>query len=218
MLKIHQFINAPVPSNCFVLFDKEVCNNCIIVDPGSQYNDDLFEFLKIGGLNPQYIILTHEHFDHCWGVNDIRDHFLYVKLVCSSICSLAIQDKKKNHSVFYQQPGFEVGPADILLEDISWKFDWNNYKLSFYPAQGHTASGVVFTIENNLFTGDELIKGIKTVTKLKTGSKEKLHNSIAFFESLKGKGYSIYPGHGEAFELDDYDLSICKLSFLTSCV
>ena len=131
-----------------------------------------------------------------------------VKLICSSTCSMSIQNRKKNLSVFYKQSGFEIESADILLEDNSWKIEWNNYIIFFSPAQGHTASGVVFSIENNLFTGDELIKEIKTVTKLKTGSKEKLKDSMFYFESLKGKGYSVYPGHGDIFEMDNYDLSI----------
>ena len=207
MLEIRQLINNPASSNCYVIYDKKKGCDCLIVDPGSEDSSSLFELLKTESLNPEYIILSHEHFDHCWGVNDIRNHFPSVKLICSSICSFAIQDKKKNHSVFYQQPGFEVASADIILEDISWQFDWNDYKLSFFSVQGHTASGVVFVINRNLFTGDELIKDIKTVTKLKSGSKEKLHDSILFFESLKGSGFSVYPGHGEMFELDDYDLN-----------
>lgn len=207
MLTIHQIINTPVPSDCFVLYDKAAGRECIVVDPGSENNSQLYQYLEKAQLIPDYIILTHEHFDHCWGVNDFRDKYPKVKLVCSRICSDAIQSGKKNYSVFHQQPGFEIKPADIILDDISWRLAWNGQEIIFHSAQGHSAAGIVFFIGNYVFTGDTLIKDIKTVTKLKTASKEKLRETLSMLEAEKGKGLVVCPGHGEMFELDSYDLN-----------
>ena len=207
MLTVHQIINFPIPSNCFVLYDKTLGGDCIVVDPGSKSDEELFAFLEKQGLAPKYIILTHEHFDHCWGVNALREQYPNIQLVCSTICSVAIQDKKKNYSVFHQQPGFELRPADIFLEDINWFLYWNGYQIRFELAQGHSAAGIIFFIDKYVFTGDTLIKDIKTVTKLKTASKEKLKDSILTLENEKGKNLIVCPGHGEMFELDRYDLS-----------
>ena len=207
MLTVHQIINSPIPSNCFILYDKTLGGDCIIVDPGSKSDEELFAFLEKQGLIPKYIIRTHEHFDHCWGVNELREQYPNIQLVCSTICSEAIQDKKKNYSVFHQQPGFELRPADIFLEDINWFLYWNGYQIRFEFAQGHSAAGVIFFIDKYVFTGDTLIKDIKTVTKLKTASKEKLKDSILTLENEKGKNLIVCPGHGEMFELDRYDLS-----------
>ena len=208
MLEVKQITNVPIDSNCFVIYDKEIGDECVVVDPGSEDNSYLYEFLKFKGLNPQYTILTHEHFDHCWGVNQLREDYPTVKLVCSTHCSVAIQSRKKNYSVFHQQPGFDVDSADIMLEDVNWSLGWNGFLLSFYPAQGHTASGVIFTVDGYIFTGDELIGGIRTVTKLNTGSKEKLVESVKLLETAKGDGLIVCPGHGETFELDRYDLNL----------
>lgn len=208
MLKIVRLLNNPVDSNCYVIKDMANGNGCIIVDPGSCDNGQLYESLTKDGLNPQYVILTHEHFDHCWGVDSMRERFPNLKLICSATCSCAIQDKKANHSIFFQQPGFELKSADIILDENDWAFEWYNYKMNFHPAQGHTTSGIIFTINNYVFTGDELIKGIRTVTKLKTGSKEKLTESIQLLGQMKGKGLTVCPGHGEVFLLDEYDLDI----------
>lgn len=208
MLEIVRSLNNPVDSNCYIITDKATGNDCIIVDPGSCDNSQLYESLLKGDLKPQYTILTHEHFDHCWGVDNLREHYPNLKLICSATCSNAIQDKKANHSVFFQQPGFELKPADIILDENDWTFEWYNYKMNFYPAQGHTASGIIFTLDNYIFTGDELIKGIRTVTKLKTGSKEKLTESIQLLGEMKGNGLTVCPGHGEMFLLDEYDSNI----------
>lgn len=210
MLVVKQINNSPIDSNCFVIYDKAVGNDCIIFDPGSDDNSRLYEFLRFEGLDPKYTILTHEHFDHCWGVNQLRVDYPSVKLVCSTNCSVAIQERKKNYSVFYQQPGFDVDAADIEVDMIGWQLDWNNYKLFFYSAQGHTASGTMCVLENYIFTGDELIKGFKTVTKLKTGSKERLMDSLNLLERMKGNGLIVCSGHGETFNLDDYDLAIAN--------
>ena len=205
-MDLEQIKNSPIDSNCYVLYDKTQ-RECLIIDPGSEKNDGLLSFLLSENLSPNYIILTHEHFDHCWGVESIREKYPHVKLVCSLECSKAIQNKKRNHSVFYKQPGFELNKADITLEEISWTLNWMGKIISFYPALGHTSAGVIITCPPFVFTGDELIKDIKTVTKLKTGSKEKLNNSIILFERMKGEGLVICPGHGETFDLDEYELS-----------
>ena len=112
---------------------------------------------------------------------------------------------KKNYSVFYEQPGFELEAAEIeIVQRCS--LDWNTHKINLALAQGHSASGLLFTIGKYLFTGDELIKDTKTVTKLKTGSKEKLKESITLFKKMKGLGLIVCPGHGETFDLDEYKL------------
>lgn len=207
MLVIHQLINNPVPSNCFVLCDKRFGRDCIVVDPGSDNNSCLYQYLEKEQLMPEYIILTHEHFDHCWGVNDFRDRYPNVKLVCSSICSNAIQSGKKNYSLFHQQPGFELKPADVVLDDINWSLSWNGYDIRFEQSQGHSAAGIIFFIGQYVFTGDTLIKDTKTVTKLKTASKEGLESSLLMLNKEKGKNLIVCPGHGEMFYLDGYDLN-----------
>lgn len=61
MLEVNRFLNNPVDSNCFVIYDKAIGADCLIVDPGSKDNKELFAFLDKERLEPQYIILTHEH-------------------------------------------------------------------------------------------------------------------------------------------------------------
>lgn len=205
MIEVKRFINNPISSNCFVVFDKAKRLHCIIIDPGSEIQSELFEYLDSYNLVPEFIILTHEHFDHCWGVNGLREKYNDIKLVCSSECSSTIQDKKKNYSVFYEQPGFEINAADIVIED-NCSLKLNDLSVRFILAKGHSASGLIFLIQNFIFTGDELIKDVKTVTKLKTGSKEKLEESIRFLNEMKGRNMIVCPGHGEQFCLDGYTL------------
>lgn len=207
MIHVHKIPNTPIASNCFVVYGKEVGRDCIIVDPGSDNNRSLYAFIDCERLLPRFIILTHEHFDHCWGADRLREKYPQTKLICSTSCSMAIQQRKTNYSVFFSQPGFDLRPADVTTEDLGWSLLWHSKKILFYKAQGHSFSGVLFRVGNWLFTGDELIKDVITVTKLKTSSKGKLKDSLELLNSMKGMGITICPGHGELFPLDDYDLN-----------
>ena len=205
-LKVVRIINQPVTSNCFLLYDREVNNDCLVVDPGSEYPDELEQLLKDLNLYPKYILLTHEHFDHIWGCNYLVEKY-HSKIICSVLCSEAIQDAKRNHSLFYNQKAFQVPAADICIEDIGFDWNWNGWDITFFVAEGHTNAGICFEIGNSLFTGDTLLKDLRTVTKLFCGSKEKLVVTINRIKRLQGKGFYVYPGHGDGFDLDNYDLN-----------
>ena len=200
-------LNSPVASNCYLIYDKAQSDECIIVDPGSKKNDELVSILTQKSLSPKYIILTHEHFDHCWGVNDLRERYPKIRLICSSICSETIQDPRTTYSHYYCKPAFCIAPADILIEDIDGKIKWHDYTISFSQAKGHSSSCIFIFVENAVFTGDSLIKNAKTITKFKTGSLSDLKESLQNLSRYRGRGLVVYPGHGESFELDKYNLS-----------
>lgn len=208
MIAVHQIINFPVSSNCYVLYDKAVCNDCIIVDPGGKINDELFCFINRERLQPQYIILTHEHFDHCWGVNKLVERY-HIPIICSSLCAECIKYEKRNCSVFYDNKNsFVVTCKTVIVESMNYVLPFGGSKIHFFDSPGHTNASVCFTVDGCLFTGDTLIKDLRTVTKLPTGSLAKLQESIELFRNMQGNGYMVYPGHGDVFELDGYDLDL----------
>lgn len=88
MLIVHRIVNQPITSNCYVVYDKADGNECFIVDPGSKNEKELLDYLGQEKLEPKFII-THEHFDHCWGVNQLVDHY-HIPIVCSELCADAI--------------------------------------------------------------------------------------------------------------------------------
>ena len=207
MLIVQSFINTPVNSNCYVLFDKEQSNDCIIVDPGSESESHLILFLKRENLIPKYIILTHEHFDHCWGVKQLVGEY-HIPVICSRLCAEAIKDEKRNCSVFYDNKvGFVIDCQIIDAGLIDENIKIGEKQIVFFETPGHTEASISFVVWHYLFTGDTLIKDIRTVTKLPTGSKDALIVSLDVFATMQGKGYRVCPGHGASFELDHYDLN-----------
>ena len=207
MLTVKRFVNTPVTSNCYLLFDKEAGDDCIVVDPGSRNEDELIEFLLQENLTPKYIILTHEHFDHCWSVNQLVELY-QIPIVCSELCEEAIRYEKRNCSVFYDnKAAFTINSKTMSVESIGMKLTFAGDEVHFYKTPGHTEASISFDVGTYLFTGDTLIKDDRTVTRLPTGSKERLKESMRLYEQMKGKGLTVYPGHGDMFELDGYDLN-----------
>ena len=199
---IERITNKPIDSNSFVIYIQGR-KSCVIIDPGTEDCSDLFEYIVLKGLFPEYIYLTHEHFDHIWGVNKLKEKY-NCKIVCSSICSKRIIDKKKNMSIFYNQIGFETYPADILIENINKFIEWNGEFFEFIVTEGHTEASICILIDNNLFTGDTIVKNCRTVTKLPGGSKPKLIVSISNLDNIFfGKQIMIHSGHGESFWYDE---------------
>ena len=208
MLVVKRIINTPVPSNCFVVYDKSESTNCIIVDPGTKNNEELLAFISSNELIPQYIILTHEHFDHCWGVNCLVEKYR-IPIVCSHSCSEAIRFEKRNCSVFYDNnKRFVILSPTISIESVNCKLLFANKEIYFFETPGHSDASICFTIEKVLFTGDTLIEGTRTITKLPSGSILKLKESLAKINKYKGQGLIVYPGHGDLFELDNYNLGL----------
>ena len=197
---IERIVNKPIDSNSYVIWKKD-SNQCVVVDPGSEDSGELINFFDKNQLVPEYIILTHEHFDHIWGVNKLKD--LYnPKIVCSFECASHIIDAKKNLSLFFNQIGFETYQADLAIESIHNRLHWNNTTIEFIKTLGHSQGSISFYIENNLFCGDLMIKGHKTITKLPGGNKHQLKESInnIFSEFCHSKTI-VFSGHGDIFTL-----------------
>lgn len=206
MLSVHTIVNKPVSSNCFVLFDKSFGRKCIVVDPGSKSDDVLFAFLEEVGLVPQYVVLTHEHFDHCWGVNELVAKY-QVPIVCSALCAECIKYEKRNCSVFYDNSErFVITSPTVSVESLNYILPFLDTEMHFISSPGHTDASVCVAIGKALFTGDTLIKDLRTVTKLPTGSISKLLETMNLLGALQGNEYMVFPGHGNIFELDGYNL------------
>lgn len=178
MLSIQLIVNSHVSSNSYVLYDKANGRDCIIIDPGSKDEKDLFAFLRKKRLIPKYIILTHEHFDHCWGVNVLVERYK-IPIICSALCAEAIKSEKRNCSVFYDnKERFTIDSSTISVESLKLKLQFGNTTILFYSTPGHTDASICFTCQQFLFSGDTLIKDVRTVTKLPTGSEDKLKESM----------------------------------------
>ena len=93
---ILQFSYGVEQANTYILV---YGNHAIVVDVCSK---DVAEELKSRELTPDYVILTHEHVDHLWGLNALREQFPDAKVIAQERCSDAIGDSKTNKAAQYR--------------------------------------------------------------------------------------------------------------------
>ncbi len=205
-MTIETIINFPVNSNCYVLYP-EIGKNCIIIDPGTENCNELIEFLTKKSLTPTFVILTHEHFDHVWGVNKLSALFS-ANVICSVKCLNLIGDKKRNLSIFYDNKGFEVTLKRPVIFSEEIKFE-KEIILKLFETPGHSPGSISVLIGNDLFVGDLILIDNATVTKLPGGSKKQLKESIIKLHNLfQHKPIRVYPGHGKSFEFNDVAINV----------
>ena len=206
MLEVIQFVNSRFNSNTFIISHPNH-EDVWVVDPGD--TTAVYEWMKSHQKNSiTGVLLTHAHFDHIYGLNEIVSRFPSCIVYIANEYGLdALHNPKVNGSKYTEE-----GPIEIL-EDTKLEFLgntmllWDDVVMKTINTPGHSDDAVCFIIDGMLFSGDTLIKDVRTVTKLKTGSVEKLKDSLKFLSGLKGNNYKIMPGHDDCFLLDEYDMT-----------
>jgi glyoxylase-like metal-dependent hydrolase (beta-lactamase superfamily II) len=190
---IRKFENRPVDSNCFLIFNEQKYG--IIIDPGTQNHEELYDFIEKENITIDYCIITHGHFDHVYGVEDIISRYNPI-CILSNESLLYIQNSKKNLSIFYgKQFSYKIEKYITVTEKDS--ISWQGQKIEFYPTKGHSDSCISIKINKDIFVGDLMINGEKTVTKLPSGNKKMAEKSIHEILNLDDVTI-IYGGHGES--------------------
>ena len=205
MLKVERFINELMTSNCYVVYDEDT-KRCLVIDPASEKSLREIQFIEEKGLALDYIILTHEHTDHTWGVNALIDNYQIVKIVCSELCKKALNREAKIYfQLYYDNPNYtyNVERIDCTTEELGWKMEWCSHKIVFIPTPGHSPGSVCIAIDNFLFGGDTLMPFKPFIKKRNGGSMEQLKDSIDKLEKSYAPSTIVYPGHGESGKLSE---------------
>ena len=193
--------------NSYVLMSKD---SAIVIDPGDF--KQIAEALQ--GKRLEYIIITHEHFDHIFALNELRDHF-GAKVIAQRTASQNITTSSKNLSRFSDMiydvmkvakrqniVEFNAQKADIEFDE-SYELLWQDHTLLLTHTPGHTEGSCCIRVGRWLFCGDSLFEA--TQTSFLGGSKAKARYdeiSLPFFKSLD-PDLHVYAGHGESFILGD---------------
>lgn len=205
MLKIERFVNQLMDSNCYLVVD-EKSRHCLCIDPASEKSECEIAYIEQNGLTLDYIILTHEHTDHTWGVNTLTERFPETKVICSKVCKQNLSREFQSYFLlYYDNPDYHytVCKVDATTEEMDDCLRWQGHEIKFVPTPGHSLGSISIDIEGRLFTGDAIMQS-KPYINRRNGSKE------LFFKSMRKilKTYldetMIYPGHGEVFRLKEY--------------
>jgi glyoxylase-like metal-dependent hydrolase (beta-lactamase superfamily II) len=205
MLEVVRFVNSRFTSNTYIIAHPEY-ENVWVVDPGD--TDAIFEWMKAHSKTVvSGILLTHVHFDHIYGMNEIISRYPQcVVFIANDYGREALSNPKTNGSKYTEEGSIIISSNAKISYYTDTMFLWLDVEAQTFNTPGHSDDSQCFIVDGMLFTGDTLIKDVRTVTKLKGGSVDKLNETVMILAELKGRGLKVMPGHEEEFLLDDYDL------------
>lgn len=160
--------------------------NGILVDPGDEWQG--FEGIS-------KVLLTHAHFDHIYGLNDVLKISPYVNVFTNEFGKAMLLNARKNLSFYHETPFVFEYPECIVVVEDGDVIDLGSGQIAKAVfTSGHNPSCITWIIGDAIFTGDSYIPGIKTVTNLPGGNKIKTIESENLIKHL-AIGKTIYPGH-----------------------
>ena len=205
MLKVKAFEFNPFGEKTYVVYDPD-SRQCAIVDPGMENDSEtavLDRWITENKLSVKYLIATHLHIDHVWGVPHIKEHYGM---------SLTAHPLDKSLGAMIDQQARMLGqrrsPGNIKAETEANDNDRlrlgdNDLEIKHVP--GHSPGGIVLYAPESGFVigGDTLFKGSIGRTDLPGG------DMTVFLDSLRSRLLTlpdstiVYPGHGPATTIGD---------------
>jgi len=172
--------------NCYLIMD-EGTKELAIIDPGGQPNLIEKEISKLDG-KPKLILLTHGHMDHVGAVIELMNKLNIPFYINEN----EEQYMKNDEFVFGSLP-----KASKYLKEGDTVSLGNNI-IKVIETAGHTAGGICFLVNDELFTGDTLFQGSIGRSDFPGGNGAQLIKNIKEKLLPLGDSVKVYPGHGPA--------------------
>ena len=196
-MKLFPFVLPPLENNNYLLID-EVSKEAALIDC-SHYSQKVLDVLATEGVELKYILLTHAHFDHILGVQDM------VKATGAKVLlhtdDLALLKKLNSYTMMVGLPEAEVPTVNEFIQDGA-VLRLGEQEIKVLHTPGHTEGGCSFFVENMLFSGDTLFQESIGRTDLEGGDFSTLKNSIETKIYTLPEDTKVYPGHGPSTSIE----------------
>lgn len=198
-IKIGRMVLGVCQTNCYFVY-REGEKEAIVIDP-ADYGEKIYGTLKQNGFQVVGALLTHGHFDHIWGWDDLREAAASdnnsIQLYASEQEKELLSDERKNVS---KQAGraYAVN-ADVYVKDGE-EITLAGMTCKVIETPGHTKGGCCYYFEEDgiLLSGDTLFEESVGRTDLPTGSMGTLVRSIKEKLFILPDETVVYPGHGDS--------------------
>ncbi|MEG1992826.1 MAG: MBL fold metallo-hydrolase [Acetivibrio sp.] len=191
-MKIKIMVLGMVRTNCYILND-ETTKQAIVIDPGDE-GDKICAYMKENDLKLMGIFLTHGHFDHITGLQDLKDT-MPAKVYAAKAEQELLMNPQWNCSESFGN--FVTAQVDQFLED-GQSIEIASMQIKVLATPGHTRGGVCYYFEQEkvLFSGDTLFFESIGRTDLPTGNGQIILESVAKKLMPLPDEIQVYPGHG----------------------
>lgn len=196
--KIDKLTIGMYQTNCYFLYDIHE-KKAIVFDPADN-GKYIYDTLLKKELTVSAICLTHGHFDHIWGAEELRT-LSQVKLYGPEAERVLFEDAKVNVSAQVGRP-YTIRLDEYLKDQDVLEIE--GIKLKMIHTPGHTIGSSCYYVEEAgiLISGDTLFEGSVGRTDLPTGSMSMLNRSIKEKLLNLPDETKVYPGHGDSTTID----------------
>lgn len=178
-------------TNCYVVWDENTLE-AAVVDPGFE-DQQICDIINDNKLKVKYILLTHGHFDHLGGVNQIKQ-LTGAKVLIHENDADCLLDPKRNLSVLAGM-AMILPPADGLLSE-NQTIMLGDLVIRVIHTPGHSKGGVCFFADGQLIAGDTLFYTSIGRTDFADGDLSELLNVIKTKLFILDDATIVLPGHG----------------------
>lgn len=197
-MEIKRFTVNPLQENCYVVSD--ATGECVVIDCGA-YNENEYseirKYISENNLKPVHHLLTHAHFDHCFGCGFIFNEYGLKP-------EMHLNDEQLYSNMGEQMQMIMNMPLDVEMPAIGKLLNnkdiitFGNTKFGVLETPGHSPGCVFYYCEDEkiAFSGDTLFKGSIGRTDFMGGSMFKIIMSLRTICQMDDD-IKLYPGHGE---------------------
>jgi hydroxyacylglutathione hydrolase len=195
--------------NAFVISDPNT-KSAVVIDTAFGMVEEISTYVKENELEVNAIIITHSHFDHFVGLNDLSDIFSKAEVYITLDDLPGLFNPILNFSeIFNTEVGTYVAQQPknlkVLMYDKEYNFDGVQFKV--LRENGHTKGSVMldFMEDKIIFSGDILLgeRADKAQPDIADNTDVVEENIRLIFKNYDSS-YSLYPSHfGVDFKLGD---------------
>ena len=196
-LKIGRLMMGICQTNCYFVY-QEGKSDVIFIDPADQ-GAYIYDALKERRFTVAGILLTHGHFDHIWGLEELREKSGAPVYIWEQEKAL-LGDARLNVSAGAGRAC--SAEADVYVKDGE-EITIAGMTCRLIGTPGHTEGSCCYYFPEGgfLVSGDTLFADSVGRTDLPTGDMGRLVRSIREKVFLLPDETKVYPGHGEATEI-----------------